>query len=343
MARTAPVPNIPAIPGMNPGVFIMGGGGGGGGGNGSGNGSGDGQDGSGQNGGNGANGGGKDANGCGPGSGGGCMNPAHGGGGGTHAGDPIDPVTGRVYTLPTTDLVLTGPLVFELRRSYSSFSRGRDVGLGAGWTHSLAWELELRRRTMVIHAPTGIASIRALPPLGGELVLNGGARLRRDEEGFLVTGDNGLVYLFEPFAGAEERHRLAAVVDRAGNRIELVYRGDTLESLLDSAGRAVRVRRHPDGHIMAFELVTARGRTARYRTYAYDDQGDLTTVTDSAGRSVRYAYEEHRLVDGVGCVLDARARLRERRFGPLGPISRARALGVRAARKAVRVAKARLR
>ena len=27
MARTAPVPNIPAIPGMNPGVWIMGGGG----------------------------------------------------------------------------------------------------------------------------------------------------------------------------------------------------------------------------------------------------------------------------------------------------------------------------
>ncbi|WP_437760794.1 hypothetical protein [Sorangium sp. So ce1389] len=34
MARTAPVPNIPAIPGMNPGTWIMGGGGGGGGGNG---------------------------------------------------------------------------------------------------------------------------------------------------------------------------------------------------------------------------------------------------------------------------------------------------------------------
>ncbi|XXT17975.1 YwqJ-related putative deaminase [Sorangium sp. So ce429] len=36
------------------------------------------------------------------------MNPAHGGNGGTHAGDPVDPVTGRVYTLPQTDLVLTG-------------------------------------------------------------------------------------------------------------------------------------------------------------------------------------------------------------------------------------------
>ncbi|AUX19913.1 uncharacterized protein SOCEGT47_003670 [Sorangium cellulosum] len=44
MARTAPIPNIPAIPGMNPGVFILGGGGSGGGGNGrGGDGRGDGQ------------------------------------------------------------------------------------------------------------------------------------------------------------------------------------------------------------------------------------------------------------------------------------------------------------
>ena len=31
MARTAPVPNFPAIPGMNPGMFLLGGGGDGGG------------------------------------------------------------------------------------------------------------------------------------------------------------------------------------------------------------------------------------------------------------------------------------------------------------------------
>ncbi|WP_437906214.1 hypothetical protein WME95_49710 [Sorangium sp. So ce327] len=54
MARTAPVPNIPAIPGMNPGVFIMGGGGGSGGKGGKGSGKDQGADGS--NGGNGANG-----------------------------------------------------------------------------------------------------------------------------------------------------------------------------------------------------------------------------------------------------------------------------------------------
>ncbi|WP_437602912.1 RHS repeat-associated core domain-containing protein [Sorangium sp. So ce590] len=298
MARTAPVPNIPAIPGMNPGVFILGGGGAGGGDNGrGGSGSGAGQGAGGNNGGNGANGGGPGANGCGPGSGGGCMNPAHGGNGGTHAGDPVDPVTGRVYTLPQTDLVLTGPMVFELRRSYSSFAREHDVGLGAGWTHSLAWEIALRRRTLVVHAPSGAASLRDIPPPGGEVALNSGGRLRRDENGFLVTGEDGLVYLFEPFAASRERHRLATIVDRAGNRVDLAYQGDLLESLRDSAGRTVRVRRYRDGRIEAFELVTARGRTVRCRTYAYDDRGDLVAATDAAGRSVRYAYDEHRLVE----------------------------------------------
>ncbi|WP_441289382.1 hypothetical protein ACSRUE_00975 [Sorangium sp. KYC3313] len=66
MARTAPVPNIPAIPGMNPGVSILGGGAGGGGSGGrGGNGAGGDQGAGGKNGGNGAQGGGRNAGSCG--------------------------------------------------------------------------------------------------------------------------------------------------------------------------------------------------------------------------------------------------------------------------------------
>jgi len=115
MARTAPIPNIPAIPGMNPGVFILGGGGSGpGGGKGDGKGGANAQGATGENGGDGANGGGKGTGSCGPGSGGGCPNPKHGGGGGTHAGDPVDPLTGRVYTIAQPDLPLAGPLLFVI-------------------------------------------------------------------------------------------------------------------------------------------------------------------------------------------------------------------------------------
>ena len=77
MARTAPVPNIPPIPGMCPSVAVMGGGGGGTGGSGKGAGDGDGSVGGG------GDGSGSDASG--DQKNGGCA-----------AGDPVCPITGRV-------------------------------------------------------------------------------------------------------------------------------------------------------------------------------------------------------------------------------------------------------
>src|SRR5689334_13263981 len=115
MARTAPVPNIPAIPGMNPGVFIMGGGAVvGGRGGASGRGKARGQGASGKNGGDKAKGGGKTA--CGAGKdGGGCPNHHGGRGSGKIAqGDPVDVVTGRVFTVPETDVDIPGPLPLQI-------------------------------------------------------------------------------------------------------------------------------------------------------------------------------------------------------------------------------------
>src|SRR5262245_61988529 len=103
MPRTAPVPNMIAIPGMNPGLFVMGGGGDGGG-----SGGGDGKGGSGKqgangkNGGNDANGGGKGAGACGAGGPGACTNCGHN----ISKGDPVDVASGKVFTIPKRDLFL---------------------------------------------------------------------------------------------------------------------------------------------------------------------------------------------------------------------------------------------
>ncbi|WP_437530119.1 DUF6531 domain-containing protein [Sorangium sp. So ce726] len=153
MARTAPVPNIPAIPGMNPGVFIMGGGGGSGKG---GKGSGKDQGADGSNGGNDANGGGKSACGGAGGDGSGCPNH-HGSkkSGKVSKGDPVDVATGRVFTDPVVDLELLGPLGLRFVRRYSTSARERDVGLGFGSVHSFAWAVEVRRQTTVLWTDTG--------------------------------------------------------------------------------------------------------------------------------------------------------------------------------------------
>src|SRR5687767_13081758 len=110
MARTAPAPNIPPIPGMNPAVWVAAGGAGAGGG-GAGKGSGKG----GKGGANGKDGegdpgdGGKGSGACGSGANGGCTNCGHR----IAKGDPVDVSTGAVFTVPKTDLFLPGAFDLE--------------------------------------------------------------------------------------------------------------------------------------------------------------------------------------------------------------------------------------
>ncbi|WP_437320647.1 RHS repeat-associated core domain-containing protein [Sorangium sp. So ce385] len=297
MARTAPVPNIPAIPGMNPGVWIMGGGAAGGGGAGKGGrGSGDGQGANGQGGGNGANGGGKNAASCGPGSGGGCPNPAHGNRG-THAGDPVDPITGRVYTVSVVDLALPGALPLFIRRSYSSAYREEDVGLGFGWMHSLAWSIVESRRTLRVIDPLGAPTTCDKPAMDETVRLPCG-QLRRYEGGYVLDTGDGRAHIFRREDALGGCYRLTRFVDENGNAIQLFYSAKGLETILDSAGRAVRVRRHASGRIAAFEVKNApqQGRWVSFRSYTHDERGDLVAAVDACGNAERFAYdEEHRL------------------------------------------------
>ncbi|WP_437812865.1 RHS repeat-associated core domain-containing protein [Sorangium sp. So ce1078] len=301
MARTAPVPNIPAIPGMNPGVFVMGGGGGGGGsGAGSGNGSKSGQGSDGKNGGSGAGGGGKSA--CGsPGKdGGGC--PQHHGGNSSGAashGDPIDVITGRVFTAPVVDLDLPGPLPLQLARSYSTTSRERDIGLGHGWTHSFAWEVELRRGGGAkVWTDDGLDVSFGVVERDTGVIGPHGWVLHRHEEGFALDVPDGTRRIFEPdlVDPARRRFRLAAVEDRAGNRMQLHYGGALLSRIVDSVDRTIRVLTTRDGRIAALEVVCASGRVVRAATYELDPAGNLAKVTDADGHATAYTYDDaHRL------------------------------------------------
>ncbi|MEZ4296113.1 MAG: RHS repeat-associated core domain-containing protein [Polyangiaceae bacterium] len=297
---TSPAPNAAAPPGMCPGVAVLGGGGGAGGGDGDGSGGGNGSGGDGSGDGNGGNGDGKGAGGCGAGSGGGCPNPAHGRAGGTHAGDPIDPLTGRVYTIPETDLPLVGPLVVSLQRAYSSFATHRDVGLGWGWSHSLAWVLVERRGTLEIAPPFGVPVRAPLMKVGEVVTVRGLGLVRRTAGAFVMTEqETGLFFQFEPAPGRKGEHRLSVVFDSANNAVVLAYDATgALAEIIDSAGRRARPRRDANGRIERFEMTTRRGRVVAYRRYEYDEAGNLSATVDAEGRRVTFQYDaEHRLTE----------------------------------------------
>ncbi|WP_437909499.1 RHS repeat-associated core domain-containing protein [Sorangium sp. So ce327] len=294
--RTAPVPNIPAIPGMNPGVFVLGGGGDGGGAGGRGGGAGkDKQGANGKNGGDSASGGGKGA--CGSGQNGGACPNHHGkkGSGKGSKGDPVDIVTGRVFTIPVTDVHLPGPLPLTLTRSYTSAARDRDVGLGRGWYHSYAWEVEVHRGRTRLWTGNGMYVDFTPMRVGESAVGPSGWLLVRGQTGFVLDRGDGRWLVFEH--AWQDRYLLSAETDSHDNRISFFYKEGVLAQIVDSVGRRVEVRSTREGRIASFEVKNAahRGQLVPFARYRYDDAGDLVLAEDAMGAATRYTYTDHLL------------------------------------------------
>ncbi len=287
--RTAPIPNIPAIPGMNPGIWLMGGGGGLGG-----AGGGRGDAGKGKQGAGGA-GAGDDATGGGncAGSGGmGC--PVHAAS--PSAGDPVELSTGRVFSNPVVDLRLPGPLPFVFKRSYSSSSWAVDLGLGHGWSHSFAWSLHCGRRDVEVLSGRGEVVEFPVPEKNETSSSVEGWQLWREEDGFVLDATDGVLRRFKP-ANDPGFFRLVELFDRNKNSIRFEYDNNQLARAQDSVGRHIAFRRDSAGHIVSIDVynAVAQGRWVTFAQYQYDPNNDLVAVVDPDGYSTRFQYDAHRM------------------------------------------------
>ncbi|HRI62585.1 MAG TPA: RHS repeat-associated core domain-containing protein [Polyangium sp.] len=293
--RTAPFPNIPAIPGMNPGIWLMGGGGGMGGASGNTKNPGKGKQGAGGKGaGENATGGGNCA-----GSGGmGCPVHAHS----PSAGDPVELATGRAFTNPVTDLKLAGPIPFEFKRSYSSASWAIDVGLGPGWSHSFAWNLHCGRRDAEVLSGRGERVQFDVPPKDGSTVASAeGWQLWREDDGFVLDAMDGVLRRFRP-ATEPNYYRLVEVFDQNKNTIRFEYEGPYLAKALDCVGRHITFRRDNAGHLVSLDVynAVARGQWVSFAGYQYDQDSDLVEVVNADGARTRFRYQKHRMTEAIG-------------------------------------------
>jgi RHS repeat-associated protein len=301
--RTAPAPNIPPIPGMNPCTWLAAGGAGGGG-----AGAGRGSAGSGDANASGGDGkadpadGGKNAASCGSGAndGGGCPNH-HGPGssGGMSRGDPVDVVTGRVFTPPLVELSFPGPLPLRIERSYSSSNHTRDIGLGPGWTHSLAWQVIESRRSVTVASFDGVTYDFGNVTASEATLGAHGWLLHREGEGFRLDLPNRRRMLFQhrTASAGVVVYQLSSIGDEWGNRIELRYERGQLLSVTDSVDRVVRMIREPSGRIATIQAVAGpEGHSLDFARYTYDAEGRLIAAYDADGSATRYTYDDRNLL-----------------------------------------------
>ncbi|MBL8718031.1 MAG: hypothetical protein JNL79_18775 [Myxococcales bacterium] len=219
------------------------------------------------------------------------------------AGHPVDVATGTVYTVAATDLALPGPLPLRLERQYSSGAHERDVGLGAGWSHSFAWTLEEGRRDVTIWSDDGTAYTFEKPRIGESVLGEDGWRLGRVDWGYVLEADEDELWrLFSSKKKDSHSYLMTAIEDQHGNRISLTYDDETglLLEIVDSAGRLVRLAHGSDRHIARVEVRNAPlgggGQWETFTRYAYDQTGNLVEVTDADGSTVAFTYDdEHHL------------------------------------------------
>jgi RHS repeat-associated protein len=264
---------------MCPGAVVKGGGGGSGG-----------SDGDGGAGGEGNGGGGKGKGGDGSGD---------GKNGGEGCGDPVCPITGRMF-VDILDFAFAGPRPLRWIRHYNSRNSKMSGELGHGWSHDYGYRIrDTKRRITELFDDQN--RLQQFPKLSssGEAKNALGWTLRRLGTGFVLAMDAGIRRVFGP-AMPDGFHYLSAEHDANGNtiRLERDARG-ALTAILDSAGRpywvevddALRIVRitvaENPAHTQAMEVVR----------YTYDEHGNLASATDAEGYVARYVYDNHLMVE----------------------------------------------
>ncbi|WP_151636244.1 RHS repeat-associated core domain-containing protein [Noviherbaspirillum aerium] len=214
-------------------------------------------------------------------------------------GHPVEITTGRKLLLPhdEIDFNLPGRLPLTGARFYGSDLQAEGM-FGRGWRHE--WEISLRIESeRLIHC--GVQG-REIPfPLlePGQKVYSRAEQLtlgRLKDGRYLAHGLDGIFHLFDA-PDANGIAHLQRIEDPMGNYLQF-ERGEH-GRLLQVAGRGQRVAlhyAHPVQRLTAIELIEG-GMPCMLVRYAYDDNGQLASVTDRMDRVTRrFAYQ-----DGLMC------------------------------------------
>lgn len=206
--------------------------------------------------------------------------------------EPVDLVQGIVI-YDVCDFELPGPIPLQWCRSWNSDSP--HVGL-LGHGHHLSFEMILytfeQESVTAVMLGDGRSVMFNLLHYTGEEDYNRHEKmtLRRNnlQEYLLTDHTTQLTYTFT-------NKQLSTIQDPAGNMISLNYNGNgQLVRIIDSVGRHLHIR-HTNGYITQVNTYH-RGQEKVMVSYAYNEAGDLSSITDAMGKSTTIRFDDHLMV-----------------------------------------------
>ncbi|MGN9841530.1 RHS repeat-associated core domain-containing protein [Nonomuraea sp. H19] len=204
--------------------------------------------------------------------------------------DPVHFPTGIVL-LPQTDVDLPGALPLRLERTHlSSYRTGR--WFGRSWASTLDQRVEADAEGVCLATAGGAVLAFPHPEPGQAVHPDDGPRLalRAEGTGYTVTDPHtGHTTHFAPLPQEDSKVLpIAAITDRNGDRVDFHYTDGLLTEVTHSGGYHLDIET-AHGRIVEIRL---RGAGQSLVSYAYDEAGDLTEVTNSSGLPLRFTYDD---------------------------------------------------
>jgi RHS repeat-associated protein len=213
-------------------------------------------------------------------------------------GDPIDMASGEMV-MSAVDVELPGVLALVLERHHRSGFRG-GRWFGRSWASTLDQRLLLDDQGVQFTTADGMTLSYPVPEPGVEVMPVEGPRWplawngRGGDPMTVTRPETGQTLHFHP--QPDGTLALAAITDRNTNRITVSYDAHGVPTeVAHSGGYRIAVTTH-DGRITALHLASA-GDRPRILGYGYTD-GDLTAITDSSGRPLRFTYDQAGRITG---------------------------------------------
>lgn len=214
--------------------------------------------------------------------------------------EPVDLVQGIVI-YDGTDFHLPGPIPLQWERSWNSDSQFEGtLGHGTHLSYDMRIQEFLQDNAVVVLLGDGRSAVFESLPEPGAHDYNRHEKLtltRTDiDEYLLYHHEEKLYYTFrKTYTGAHQYH-LASIHNKAQFMISFHYnfRG-TLVRVIDSAGRHLHISSDHAGRITNVSA-HHHGQEKLLISYAYNEEGDLSTITDALGQSTTITYHHHKMV-----------------------------------------------
>jgi RHS repeat-associated protein len=215
--------------------------------------------------------------------------------------EPVDLVQGIVI-YDGVDFELPGPIPLKWERSWNSDSRHHGP-LGHG-TH-LSYDLRLLELadedTTAVLLGDGRSTTFEHLPYPGNSDYNRAEKMtltRTDLDEYQLTDHRErLSYHFHRLHPSDQEYRLYAIRNEAGFMISFHYNSkDQLVQVTDSAGRRLHITNDAEGRITAVRAFHRLQEQVLIQ-YAYNEEGDLTGITDALNQTTHIRYRDHLMVE----------------------------------------------